>query len=686
MSTRIQLRRDIAADWTAANPVLAQGEVGLELDTTKLKIGNGVDAWNSLDYALNDVTTQYSLTGGAGTAVSLVNDTATPGASKVYGTDSSGIRGWQVPSGGGAVSSVAGRIGAVTLTADDTPDGTTNKAYTATDKTKLANVEAAAQVNFISTSPLGVGSKLWAGSYQDAAAGIQNAVAFLHGSFFRAYHVDQTVIATSIDVALPAAVDAGLTNVTKRAILLHDASRPGLACPVAGTTYTDGLDDDCLKIDLPTNTAVRLDPSTGRTGLSTGARAIVSVVDNLTKSTDPYYCWSLGSFEINVTTFRSFVTSSLVSASISGWTGTLTSAQWKKCIIIPGWNSGSNSPRNLGPPIAWLPDLANVVVHMACPSSAAGSIFRFQVICFEGSAWKVHHAYGLTSSSTADLGEFPLRDTPPLGDFQVTNIAAASLTGGAGGSGYSAGTLTPSGSFTGTVPTFTVTVSSGAITGVTAIPVAGDFTVAPNGPLAMGGGTGGTLNVGFAPVFAPQGSSSAVTTDWTHATIISAGWRGTHFGTVAQVPANAAPIWVPGYGGVPGTSEGAGLNAVRYVFSTQHGNAYEAGYAYVLEDVNASGTASRRMKVTRFDTTDGGANPADIDITTAALSSTSDAIVIGRSTTTSANPSGLGYNQVGTCGWLLVSATSLRIVREVADAGTFAGRAEVIMLPRREIV
>ena len=50
MATRIQLRRDTAAQWTANNPTLATGEAGYETDTNKLKIGNGSLAWNSLSY------------------------------------------------------------------------------------------------------------------------------------------------------------------------------------------------------------------------------------------------------------------------------------------------------------------------------------------------------------------------------------------------------------------------------------------------------------------------------------------------------------------------------------------------------------------------------------------------------------------------------------------------------------
>lgn len=46
----IQVRRDTAANWTSANPTLAAGELGLETDTLKLKLGNGSAAWTSLAY------------------------------------------------------------------------------------------------------------------------------------------------------------------------------------------------------------------------------------------------------------------------------------------------------------------------------------------------------------------------------------------------------------------------------------------------------------------------------------------------------------------------------------------------------------------------------------------------------------------------------------------------------------
>lgn len=50
MADIIQIRRDTAANWTSVNPTLAQGEMGFETDTKKLKFGDGSTAWNSLLY------------------------------------------------------------------------------------------------------------------------------------------------------------------------------------------------------------------------------------------------------------------------------------------------------------------------------------------------------------------------------------------------------------------------------------------------------------------------------------------------------------------------------------------------------------------------------------------------------------------------------------------------------------
>ena len=50
MANRIQLRRGNAQEWANVNPTLAQGELGIELDTGRFKFGDGVSAWNTLKY------------------------------------------------------------------------------------------------------------------------------------------------------------------------------------------------------------------------------------------------------------------------------------------------------------------------------------------------------------------------------------------------------------------------------------------------------------------------------------------------------------------------------------------------------------------------------------------------------------------------------------------------------------
>ena len=53
MADIIQIRRDTAANWTSANPTLAQGELGIETDTLKIKAGTGSTAWTSLGYLID---------------------------------------------------------------------------------------------------------------------------------------------------------------------------------------------------------------------------------------------------------------------------------------------------------------------------------------------------------------------------------------------------------------------------------------------------------------------------------------------------------------------------------------------------------------------------------------------------------------------------------------------------------
>jgi hypothetical protein len=118
-TARLRLRRDTAANWTAANPVLLNGEVGIETDTRRFKIGNGTLAWASLSYYIDgvaargqcskmtdgtiDITTQgvyvttgltatldsataYNMVLGTSDAFGLKNDSGATKLFRVYGS------------------------------------------------------------------------------------------------------------------------------------------------------------------------------------------------------------------------------------------------------------------------------------------------------------------------------------------------------------------------------------------------------------------------------------------------------------------------------------------------------------------------------------------------------------------------------------------------------------------------
>jgi len=50
MANLIQLRRDTSTAWNNVDPVLNQGEPGIETDSGRMKIGNGTTPWSQLPY------------------------------------------------------------------------------------------------------------------------------------------------------------------------------------------------------------------------------------------------------------------------------------------------------------------------------------------------------------------------------------------------------------------------------------------------------------------------------------------------------------------------------------------------------------------------------------------------------------------------------------------------------------
>lgn len=97
MAQIIQIRRDTAANWTAANPILAQGEPALEIDTKKEKIGDGVTAWNSLAYKQAGVSSSLIIQPEA--TSSLILDGTQKGEWNLYDFNSASAQTVQIDNG-----------------------------------------------------------------------------------------------------------------------------------------------------------------------------------------------------------------------------------------------------------------------------------------------------------------------------------------------------------------------------------------------------------------------------------------------------------------------------------------------------------------------------------------------------------------------------------------------------------
>ena len=86
ISGKILLRNDTALNWNTENPVLGKGEMGIEIDSNKFKIGDGTKTWSQLGYA--------------GTVVAASN---TNGHITIDGTDTTV---YTLPTGGSSIGGV----------------------------------------------------------------------------------------------------------------------------------------------------------------------------------------------------------------------------------------------------------------------------------------------------------------------------------------------------------------------------------------------------------------------------------------------------------------------------------------------------------------------------------------------------------------------------------------------------
>jgi len=59
MADRLQFRRDTAENWAEYNPILADGEIGIERDSGRFKLGDGIHQWSELIFSSNRLKDDY---------------------------------------------------------------------------------------------------------------------------------------------------------------------------------------------------------------------------------------------------------------------------------------------------------------------------------------------------------------------------------------------------------------------------------------------------------------------------------------------------------------------------------------------------------------------------------------------------------------------------------------------------
>lgn len=158
MATRMIQRRGTAAEWTAADPILAAGEIGFETDTSKFKFGDGSTAWSSLPY----YTSIDALVDGAPELLDTLNELAAAiGDDPAFITTITSGLDSKLNLTGGTISgnlivqsdaTVGGKL--TTSTAPTNPNDVTNKDYVdglvnpvALDVTNLQNSMTNAEAN-----------------------------------------------------------------------------------------------------------------------------------------------------------------------------------------------------------------------------------------------------------------------------------------------------------------------------------------------------------------------------------------------------------------------------------------------------------------------------------------------------------------------------------------------------------
>ena len=189
MTTQIRLRRDIAANWTSVDPVLALGEPGIETDTRKIKYGDGSTAWNLLEYSASGEIGPAGPSGAPGVGVP-VGGTAGQVLAKIDITDYNTE--WVNQTGGGST-------GNITFTGNTIGSSNNTVSISASNLVEL-NTGSTYMWTEASNASIQVGGSRWVFSDPTVAGGSSNLIEAPNGVYQRSG--DTVVCDPSIDTVI----------------------------------------------------------------------------------------------------------------------------------------------------------------------------------------------------------------------------------------------------------------------------------------------------------------------------------------------------------------------------------------------------------------------------------------------------------------------------------------------------
>ena len=419
MAVTIKLRRGTTSEWSSYNPVLAEGEVGIDLTLDKFKIGDGTTPWNSLGYAAATVaelnlkapldspsltgvptaptasadtnttqiaTTQYvvgqgylksnqsiSVSGDAtGSGTTSINLTlANSGVSaSTYGSSS------QIPI---LAVDAKGRItSASTASVEGLPNQSGNNGKYLTTNGSSASWDTIdlgtdTQGNYVSQVTSNGSGLSITGSGESASVVIENTgVTALSGT---ANEIEVSASTGSITVSLPSTINA---NTTGSAATLTNARTIALGGDLSGSASFDGSASISITADIQPNSVVLGTDTTGNYVATASAGAGISISGSgsenaaITISNTGVRSLTGTANQISVSASSGAITVSLPSTINANTTGSAATLTTSRTIELSGDVSGS-ATFNGSANASITSTLANTAVTPAAYGSASAT-------------------------------------------------------------------------------------------------------------------------------------------------------------------------------------------------------------------------------------------------------------------------------------------------------------------------